>query len=389
METIRSMFKKNGTFFTGLIAATVLIVGLTIANNPSQWWMGFVAVGGLGIVAFLFLNARVVFKVTASILVLLFSIVFIVELMPMIDPFGGGAVFWILLTVALYLVALTYSYYRPSGRSRWTRLVWALLLSFVATMSITVAGLEVAYASLIGASLGLGMFILRYSYTKHQRGMARKMPQNVYSEKLMSIFKRSTNSQVIDLFTFKSRGLRKLFKKNATEEADQIALQTGGILVYGNGNKITDEKMLEQDQRAYFLYPINMDQKFGLGNKNELAYKTNPISYWLTHLVYTQVPVWRVKGAPVLLVLVDLQNSNGDKPKVIASRSVDSSHVEPIGVIPLGKISKSKDPFEYLTKAFGDEVLPPLKSAHVAALTALKQKNDDATTTISVPATTA
>lgn len=53
VESLIDTVKRNGTLFTGIAAVLILLSGVTLINNPSQWWIAAVAVLGFGGVIFL------------------------------------------------------------------------------------------------------------------------------------------------------------------------------------------------------------------------------------------------------------------------------------------------------------------------------------------------
>ena len=135
------------------------------------------------------------------------------------------------------------------------------------------------------------------------------MPQNILDEK--------TEKTILELFHKAEWGATSLKDNNKKDD------ETGKVLVW--------------DEQGYILYPIFMEEAFTsveTKKASTLSYQDNNINPWLLHLVFSEIPVWKARNANLNLVLLDMNNRNGKKARVIGVNIPDSSKKIPVGIIP-------------------------------------------------------
>lgn len=317
----KDLILRNGGLFTIFGVVFIIFGGITLVNNPQNWWMVALVIVGLGATAFLFMNARVVIKAILTIVLTLMFSSFGFSVAAATDPYSTGALVWPLAAWFLFFASLALSYAIPSGRSRWGSMMFSQITYFVVAAVLSLSTGDAILAIILGVVFGLLAFSLLQFFTKKSRAQREHMPLNVLDDNIRAKLKAAadaTNRDYVDL---------------SDPETDR-----GSFLVWND--------------RAYLLYPVKMDSSFSIvGNKKrtQMGYHSRPINPWLLNLVFQETPSWRSRGADITTVLVDLNGANGGDPKVIGVSLPDTKKVMPVGVIP-GRVLQSNegDPADWL-----------------------------------------
>lgn len=306
MESLIEVFQKNGRILTIAAIAVVLVGGISIIENRDSWWVLVVGILGITITTLLFMNARIFIKIAIVSLINLFMGTTAFQIGSFVDNLGTGGLVWMASTFFTFFALLAYSYATISAKSRWNALGISTVLGFIMTYVFSIGGLNTTIASLVGIIVSSTSFFILYKTGKKNSFKKSEMPENLLNSKI--------ERTIIDLFT-KSGW-------NATSLKDKD-LDEGTILVW--------------EEKGYILYPISMEESFTsieTKRSSTLSYQDNNINPWLLDLVFSKIPVWKARNAHLNLVLLDLNNRNGKKARVIGVNIPDSSKKIPVGIIP-------------------------------------------------------
>lgn len=351
IESIMDTFKQNGGLFTVFAVALIFVAGITIVDNPQNWWISVIALVVFFTTIFLFMNARVFLKVIFASLVTLLLSSFAFKIGSYIDSTGTGGLVWMCATLFLFFACLAFSYLVSSGKSRWGTMTIVQILAFSSTYLFSMGFGNVDLGTLTGVSFGILMFVFIYKLSSASRFSKTGMPENIISENLLKSFETGSAEA----------NMNSVYLSNKNPE-------TGSFLVWND--------------KAYLLHPVLLKSGFtGIGRKlNKLGYRDKNINPWLINLSFTETPAWRSRGANIMTVLVDLNNKNGSEPKVIGVTLPDTKRKLAVGVIP-GKMFKSTNPvelqkcFEILEDEF-DQFVNPLTDKQKRALSRIGQTED-------------
>lgn len=308
-ESFIEVLQKNGRLLTIATIAVVLVGGISIIENRDSWW---ILVAGIIIIAgsvLLFINARVFIKVVIVSLLNLFMGTTAFQIGSFVDNLGTGGLVWMASTFFTFFALLAYSYATISSKSRWNVLGISTVLGFIATYILSIGGLNTTLSSIIGFVVAAVFFVIRYKTGKKNTFKKENMPQNILDEK--------TEKTILELFHQAEWGATSLKDNNKKDD------ETGKVLVW--------------DEQGYILYPIFMEEAFTsveTKKTSTLSYQDNNINPWLLHLVFSEIPVWKARNANLNLVLLDMNNRNGKKSRVIGVNIPDSSKKIPVGIIP-------------------------------------------------------
>lgn len=309
---LQETIKQNGRLLTAFGVVAIIVSGITLVEYPQNWWIALLAVTGFFAALFLFINARAVIKAVISMLatVVLAGIAF--NLGSLIEPLGAGPFVWLFGHLIVFFLCLSVSYFLPSGQSRWTCITIAVVLYFSITWLLVGIMNTVLVPAAVTVLIAVALFALLYGFGFRSRFSSKLMPQNYTAPELTERVKKAAESAEL-----------KFIDRSDKEESSYI--------VWGD--------------RAYVLYPVNMEQAFGsIGRKQQiLSYNGRSVNAWLRFLSFTKNPYFKARGAETMLVLVDMNNANGKEARTIGVTMPDSKAVTAVGIIP-GKLLKTDEP---------------------------------------------
>lgn len=314
-SSLLEAIKAHGTLFTVFSVLIVVIVGITLVNDPTKWWIALAVALGLSLFIFTVANGRVVLKAIGSIVVLLFSVAGATSLGANVSGGGFLGLVWPSAQIAIYLLALALSYAVYSGRGRWTYLGLMAVSQFAITSGFLLIGAD-GYVAVGGAALAsIAGFTAAYLFNGRTRVSAR-MPATGFSQELLEALVKG-------------------------------AEQMGKSVRIVPARKGIDSHLIVYDKRAVILYPIALEQAFGvLGRRGaRLGYKNKDINPWLLRLSFFTSPSWKTRGASPALVLVDVNRKNGAEGKIIGVSLPDSKRRAAVGVQPAPPSRKDRDDY--------------------------------------------
>lgn len=305
-ENLRDTLASNGTLFTLFAIALIVISGVTLVDNPSNWWVSVASVLAFALVVFLFTNARVVIKVVLVTALNVFLASYAFQFGSIMDPQGVGGLVWMAATMFTFFALISLSYLVPSGTSRWGAIGLATVLGFCTTYACSTVAVPVALAALLGALVAGTTFLLRYRLNRRTMVQFGKMPPNVLTGMVAEGLAEGAHMAGWESTILQGEG------------------ETGSVLIWRD--------------RAYLFHPVRMDSPLGvLGFRGEkLGYQGKNINPWLIHLALREAPLWRARGAQVSVVLLDLTGlaTGVSQPmKVIGASLPDTQKRLPIGLV--------------------------------------------------------
>lgn len=311
-EDLKEVIVKNSTLFTWLVAMLIIVVGVTIVDNPQRWWFSLLAVFLVSLLVFLFLNGRVILKATASFFLLSLETSYAFKLGTYTDPNGLGSVLWMFLVFTVFFLCLSISYLVPSSYSRWIAVPLSTTIGFFTTYVVAIAGVSLSYSAVIGAITSLVIFFLFYKFGR----------KNLYRKKILPTA---------------------TLKEDLLEELRETALNYGwgAVALRKRGRNAL---LIWNENGVYALSGVELEQRIGVSGKRHpfLSYKGKNINAWLMETVYHFSPLLKTKGVDLVTVLLDLESRNGIEPKTVGVQIPDSKKKIPVGIYPARTLLKRK-----------------------------------------------
>lgn len=330
MTELKSLLKVNGGYLTGLLAVIIIFCGITIVNNPSKWWITLVAIGVLGLIGFLFLNAMVFVKFLVAFVGTILLSGYAFKLGTMADDTGSSGPLWSLSGLFLFFACWALTSYISSSKAKWGLIAGAEIIFFGLVYILMSISFKPVLAVIFGLIVSLCYFIMFYKFGKGNRYKKSEMPINILTE---------------DFAT----------KVEKTLDDDE------SMKAFGDAEKNEGSIVLFKD-KAFVLYPVMIEQNFGTTGKKKkqtLSYKGKPIDSWLLTVFDKEVPFFGTKNSDIMLVVFDISSGNGKEPKVIAVNIPDSRKSIPVGVLPgKGLLKKKGDVYKAINNAFGRYIKP-------------------------------
>lgn len=328
-EIAEELLRKNGQILTGFTCLLIIMVGVTLVNDPSRWWVSLAAVALFGAVVFLFLNARVLIKATVALLATLMEAAWAFKIGSVSDYQGSGGTAWMLSILISFFTVLAISYTIPSSRSRWGTATMTTTASFFFVYLVAVGGFPLSWAALVSGVLNVAFFILIYRFGRKSSYKILDMPMVNMDE--------DVQEKIIS--SVKEYGWGAVPTKGKLR---------GGVLIWNQRN-------------AFVLSTVNLPQKFGISFKGRrakgerhLTYNGKNINPWLMNIAFQMIPYWRTKGADIMLVLLDRRDGNGKEAKTIGVQLPDTKGRVPVGIMPAQHYLE-RNKFPELAKAIEEE----------------------------------
>jgi len=298
--------KDNGRLFTIFSIAVIVVSGLSIVENRENWWVLIAGIAAVFLVIFLYMNARVFIKIAVVSLLNLFMSTTAFQIGSFADSTGTGGLVWMSSIFFSFFSVLAVSYMVTSSKSRWPIIGVSTVLGFIITYALGIGGLNISLSALFGSIVSILSFVFLYKTGNKNKYLVSEMPTNILTSEL--------DKKIIE--TFENNGWSATSLKSENEDS-------GTVLVW--------------DEKCYILYPVYMDESFtSIETKKNvmLGYKDNNVNPWLLNLVFTKLPIWKSRNANINLILLDLNNNNGNSPRVIGVKVPDSKKPIPVGIIP-------------------------------------------------------
>lgn len=350
---LSGQISRNGNFFTIAAIVFILITGTNLASGNKNWWQSSLAILVVLGLVFSFLQARVVLKALATILIAALTSQMALQSGIIFNAKSSIGLVWMLNQFLLLFLCLAISYLSIGSRSRWTATWVGLIASSLISVSL-VSSIHPGAALIISNLLSVTVFWFWY------RGAfgikIADMPKYTWSDEMAETVAAHCDAE--------GWSYRVLIRK--TKGRKNSAQKT--ILAWNN-------------KQAFLFYPVSMDRKFGISAAKRgtagLTYNSAPINPWLLELVNTAIPLWRSRNAPITLVLLDVNNANGGTIEAIGVSIPDTKKKIPVGVAPakvmlngvtkksFGSLSKIATALEVWTESLAEK--------HVIAMSEIGQ----------------
>lgn len=336
MQDFKIFINENGKLLTGFLAILIVFGGISAINGEENWWIIPVGILLIGIVSILFINARYFFKLLLSIFITSVLSGYAFQIGTNLNNSDTGT-FWMGLMWVNFFAIISITYIKESNESRWTSLLITQSLSFLYFYIFTITTLDIKISLTIGEILTILTFIALYYFPLKNIINTKNMPKQTIPKKV---------SNQIDKETKEINWKYKILEKEQS------------ILIWGEYNNTNI---------AFNIIPIKMDQKFGVigKRKQRLAYKGTSINPWLSKLLYTSVPYWKLRGTTPLPILYDIDSKNGKNSKIIGVKIADKKDPFPFIITPFNNHF-----IEKIIKEYGDIAIP-LKEKQTKSLNEL------------------
>lgn len=347
MKTLLAYAKERQTLLTVFAILIIIFGGVQMVDNPEQWWAPPALILGVLAIILAFLYARVVIKAIMSVVIMSFGAYFgfFVGEVEYAD-IGTIGMLWAVSICLMYFFNLAISYLMSSLYSRWTLISLSTIVQFASVFFMMGATVEPRLAISIGALVSAILFFAVYKIPTDLAYRNSKMPENIASDVLTQKVREAFESEG---WTFRDT------RHNGNN---------GGYIVVKD--------------KAYFIYPVRMLQGFQEYRKNQLRYMEKPVNKWLLSVMDKEIPVFRSKNAPITPVLLDLQNGNGSKGKVIGLSAVDSRKESPFGVFPGREINSSREEKSVIVQNFEErfkDFSAPLSDKQIKAISSIGSRD--------------
>jgi hypothetical protein len=108
------------------------------------------------------------------------------------------------------------------------------------------------------------------------------------------------------------------------------------------------------DEKAYYVYPVYLRQQLQRltrttrfkklpTSQNYWEYQGRDITPWLLDIAANHAPIFKVGGADIGVILLDVRNINRREPEVMEVPLPDSQRVIQVAIVPAGNLFSTKE----------------------------------------------
>ena len=352
--SIKDFVNRHANIVTGFVALLIFIAGAGVVNGEETWWVAAAALGVAFVILFIILNARVVIKSTLAVIIVGVLANMALQIGPYVSYVENFSLIWMAQQFFLFFSFLAISYLVSGHRSRWTATIVGLFSSFLFT-SFVLSYMETHIALLLSIPFSFIAFFMYYSWWGILTSKEKHMPAFVDKE--------SVHDAIVN---------------QAKTDGWNVVPMTQRV------NVLTRKKetnfLLWNDRYAFVVRPTLFEselqessQRRSLGS---LTYHGFSLNKWLLSLTNHVLPSWRSRNASMMLVLLDVDSTNGTIPRAVGVSLPDSKRRLPVGVYP-GRVVTTK-------KGAKLGVLPKMAEAFGQYLSPLSEKQRQALGEINV-----
>lgn len=347
-DSIISYIKERQTLLTIFAVIVIILSGVQIIDNPERWWVPPLFIISILALIVLFTVARVVLKAIMSIFLLLISVYLAAVFGEMADvTLGFGGAIFASTVLGMYTLCLAISYLTASIRSRWSIAACALVVQMITSYVVMVGFISLYGGIIAGFVAGVLAFVLFYLWGAQRAYRSSHMPKNIASDAMTKNISAS-----FEAAGWHFRDLREKGNK-------------GGYLVW--------------KEHAYYLYPVRLSQEIYEHSRTELRHMEKNINPWLSSIAQKRIPSFRTKNAPIMPVLLDINNTNGKSGKVIAVSLPDVRKKLPFGIFPARDLNSNKKDKSSIITNFSSRFTPfsmPITEKHQKAMQKIAMTED-------------
>lgn len=330
--SIGRFLEKNLKLLTIGAVATIVLAGSFYSQAPKMTWLPVMWFVAGTVLLFVFQTFPGFSKAIISIVVMTTLSSLAITSGLAFDPYSGANIAWAFSLWAGWAVSLTWSFMKISSVSRWTALTVSGIATYIAgaMFASVLISLQAAVYATIPVSVAL--FWVTYRLLPKARILGGKTPLNLFKPEVTEQLSLDAANHDWSFATIKEptlldRVLRRYPKR-------------GGYLMW--------------DEKAYYVYPVYLRQQLQRltrttrfkklpTSQNYWEYQGRDITPWLLDIAANHAPIFKVGGADIGVVLLDVRNINRREPEVMEVPLPDSQRVIQVAIVPAGNLFSTKE----------------------------------------------
>jgi membrane protein len=330
--SIGRFLEKNLKLLTIGAVATIVLAGSFYSQAPKMTWLPVMWFAAGTVLLFVFQAFPGFSKAIISIVVMTTLSSLAITSGLAFDPYSGANIAWAFSLWAGWAVSLTWSFMKISSVSRWTALTISGIATYIAgaMFASVLMSLQAAVYATIPVSVAL--FWVTYRLLPKARILGGKTPINLFKPEVTEQLSLDAANHDWSFTTVKEptlldRVLRRYPKR-------------GGYLMW--------------DEKAYYVYPVYLRQQLQRltrttrfkklpTSQNYWEYQGRDITPWLLDIAANHAPIFKVGGADIGVILLDVRNINRREPEVMEVPLPDSQRVIQVAIVPAGNLFSTKE----------------------------------------------
>ena len=330
--SIGRFLEKNLKLLTIGAVATIVLAGSFYSQAPKMTWLPVMWFAAGTVLLFVFQAFPGFSKAIISIVVMTTLSSLAITSGLAFDPYSGANIAWAFSLWAGWAVSLTWSFMKISSVSRWTALTISGIATYIAgaMLASVLMSLQAAVYATIPVSVAL--FWVTYRLLPKARILGGKTPINLFKPEVTEQLSLDAANHDWSFTTVKEptlldRVLRRYPKR-------------GGYLMW--------------DEKAYYVYPVYLRQQLQRltrttrfkklpTSQNYWEYQGRDITPWLLDIAANHAPIFKVGGADIGVILLDVRNINRREPEILEVPLPDSQRVIQAAIVPAGNLLSTKE----------------------------------------------
>lgn len=330
--SVGRFLEKNLKLLTIGAVATIVLAGSFYSQAPKMTWLPVMWFAAGTVLLFVFQTFPGFSKAIISIVVTTTLSSLAITSGLAFDPYSGANIAWAFSLWAGWAVSLTWSFMIISSVSRWTALTVSGVATYIAgaMFASVLISLQAAVYATIPVSVTL--FWVTYRLLPKARILGGKTPINLFKPEVTERLSLDAANHDWSFATIKEptlldRVLRRYPKR-------------GGYLMW--------------DEKAYYVYPVYLRQQLQRltqttrfkklpTSQNYWEYQGRDITPWLLDIAANHAPIFKVGGADIGVILLDVRNINRREPEVMEVPLPDSQRVIQVAIVPAGNLFSTKE----------------------------------------------
>ena len=330
--SIGRFLEKNLKLLTVGAVATIVLVGAFYSQAPHMTWVPLMWFAGAVALLFVFQTFPGFSKAIISIVVMTTLSSLAIATGLAFDPYSGANIAWAFALWAGWAISLTWSFMKISSVSRWTSLTVAGIATYIVGAMVASAFISLQAAVYATIPVSVLLFWVTYRLLPKARILGGKTPINLFKPEVTEQLSLDAANHDWSFTTIKEptlldRVLRRYPKK-------------GGYLMW--------------DDKAYYVYPIYLQQQLQRltkttrfkklpTDKNYWEYQGRDITPWLLDIAANHAPIFKVGGADIGVILLDVRNINRREPEIMEVPLPDSQRKIQVAIVPAGNLFSKKE----------------------------------------------
>lgn len=331
-SSVSWFLEKNLKLLTVGAIATIVLAGSFYSQAPQMTWLPVMWFAAVTVLLFVFQAFPGFSKAIISIVVMTVLSSLAITSGLAFDPYSGANIAWAFSLWAGWAISLTFSFMKISSVSRWSALTISGIATYIAAAVVASALMSLQAAVYATNPVSVAFFWVTYRLLPKARILGGRTPINRLTHEVTEQLSLDAANHEWSFAT--------VAEPNLLDRVLRRDPKRGGYLMW--------------DEKAYYVYPIYLRQQLRRLTKtsrfkklptgrNYWEYQGRDVTPWLLDIAANHAPIFKVGGADIGVILLDVRNINRREPEILEVPLPDSQRVIQAAIVPAGNLLSTKE----------------------------------------------